>query len=128
MLCLPLHYFPVWLPPAHTGHRSTYRRNGEGDAGFILVQPAPAFPGRVYDIRSPGATGDGGTDTTIFARKAIDSGAVGHGTTPLQSVADKKSPAFFLPDTEDFSLESDDIISANWHMPLVMVSESREPA
>lgn len=95
---------------------------------LILVPLAPAFPGRVYDIRSPGISGDGVTDNAIFIRKAIDSCAVTGGTITLQSVADEKRPAFFLRDTEDFSLESDDIISGNRHTPLVMVSESREPA
>ena len=47
---------------------------------LILVPLAPAFPGRVYDIRSSGATGDGGTDNTIFIQKAIDSCAVTGGT------------------------------------------------
>lgn len=43
---------------------------------LVLVPLAPAFPGRVYDIRGSGATGDGVTDNTIFIQKAIDSCAV----------------------------------------------------
>lgn len=71
-------------------------------------------------------------EATLFGKLPAHGFYISHATgirlsgIQLHHRAPEKRPAFFLHNTEDFSLETTDLVSRNGNTPLVIVSNSRE--